>query len=852
MNSAIDRTESGNVSRPKAPAPLMPVAIGLSAGILLDQQFIVPFPACAVAVLIGSAVVAVARGKPAVAACGVVLAAIGVGAVRHALFDRRLPDHHIARYGDAEPTLVRLRGRITTPPRIVEPDPSVPRAYSRGPRTVFQLEALALDGAGGPIDVCGPVQFSVKEPMLTLSVGDEVQGTGWLFRPRGPQNPGQYDWSLHQRRMGVRAGFSCDHAEGVRLSRAEGASKGGRWLAAVRRYFRGLLIDDVLDEDEQAAGVMAAMVLGQRSAVTKAMNEAFVRSGNAHFLAASGMHVAWLALLFYGVCRAIGLHHRLTALIVAMAIVSYVLIAEPRPSILRAGIMGVALCMSAFVRGRYGSPNALSLAVVIILLIRPADLFSPAFQFSFVATLGLIFLCPVVSTRIMMGFHYLGYVSAAAGFDMRSTESWLLFDSRRGLRTIATSVYGVVAKLFALSISQWLITAPLACYAFNNLAPWGWLGSFVVWFVAMPAVLLGYVTVLVRLAFPSAAALLSPLVNGATDAMIACVNLVGRLPGSLIDGRSPSIYWVAATYAALALWVFRRRWMPLRHGFVILAIVLVGMWAIPPRWVRAERGAMVVWTLAVGDGTGTVIELPDGRVVIYDFGTRSAFDAGPVAESFLRHRGITRIDAIFVSHANFDHYGAVEHIVGRFEVGRLVVNDHFRRFAPEGSAAAHFLASVESAGVPIEVVSGPKSFDGFGDVSVEQIWPPSASDRKILDANDTSTVLKVASQGESILLTGDIAELAMAELLTAHRETLRSGVLALPHHGSVVFNTEAFIEAVSPAVAIRSTGQRRAMTTSGIERIVAPRRYFSTADDGCAKVTFRESGIIAEAFAVND
>ncbi len=79
----------------------------------------------------------------------------------------------------------------------------------------------------------------------------------------------------------------------------------------------------------------------------------------------------------------------------------------------------------------------------------------------------------------------------------------------------------------------------------------------------------------------------------------------------------------------------------------------------------------------------------------------------------------------------------------------------------------------------------------------------------------------------------------------AQELSINAEVLALPHHGGVVHNTRAFIGAVDPRVAIRSTGQRRYMTTNGIDAIAAPREYYSTADDGCVLIRIRDGKLEA-------
>lgn len=837
-----DRQHGTNFTqRPAAPAPLLPVAMGMIAGIIADRVWALSAGASCLPVVVGALIFAMRPRSTSAATLAVLLAAAGLGALRHGLADRWFPADHIVRYTQDRPIIATVTGRIAGAPTIVEPDPTIPRAYAHGPKTKFLMDATQVAGVDGPIEASGKVQVSIKAPLSSVHVGDIVRMTGWLYRPQPPHNPGGYNWAARARRSGIFAGLSCDHAEGVILVRRSDPTGWDGLVDRVRNHLRGYLSDRAFAGDEESAGVIAAMVLGQRSNVSRPMNEAFRKTGNIHFLAASGMHVGWLALLGWGLCRLFGINHRASAVFVGGLILAFVLVAEPRPSIMRAGIIGVLACAAAFFRGRYSSVNALAAAAIIILLINPTDLLSPAFQFSFLATIGLLHFCPRVCEAIASGLFKLNRLRMASWFSGDVFPVSLLTvegEDPSLLRSVGRRLARFAAQLFALSVSEWLITTPLACFLFGQFIPWGWLGTFILAPFAMLTTSLGFLTVLLGLVFPPSVIVTGPLLAGSTALMLACVEWLGRLPGTILDGRSPSPAWLLAVYAVLGLWTYRRKWITWRPGFRLAVVAVVVWWLVAPYWSRPTAGTLDVWMLAVGDGTGTVIELPDGRVMLYDFGTRSPFDAGRVGVDFLRHRGIRRIDTVFVSHPDFDHYGGVDTIAEHVAIGRIVINDQFAHFSGEASASSRFSASIRERGIPIEVTHGPQQFDGGAGVSIDSLWPPPAAERMAPDDNDSSTVLRIAYQGKAVLLCGDIAEWGIAGLLG--RGHLTADALALPHHGSVVHNTGAFINVVNPRIAVRSTGQRQAMTTNGIEGLVGDRQFLNTAESGCVRIRIRE------------
>lgn len=857
---------------PKPSAPLLPIAVGLLVGIAADNFLTLPTLGSIALFALGVALFFARKHGDRIGFAALVVAATGLGTLRHAIADRWIAADHVVRFTQDVPILVHLRGELVSAPEIAKPRPDAVTAFEIGPKTRFIIETKTIDGLDGPIAVSGRVAVTVKAPILTLHTGDIVEMTGWLHRPRGPRNPGEYDWALRQRRGGILAAIVCDHGESVRLV-AKTASIGWQgFLTNARNRLRGYVLDTAFEEDDPAAGVVAAMVLAQRSAVPRATNEAFIRTGNAHFLAASGMNIAWLAAVGWFVMRLLCMHYRIATLVVAALILSYVLLAEPEPSILRAGIGGLLWCLCVFLRGQTHPLNWLACAAIVLLMIDPMDAFRPGFQYSFLAVLSLLYFCPHVARAFAAFCLRLNLTGLAHGLDRSLYAASLVAPvepetpnpSNHALTETLRWLAVRLLVLFALSLSAWFVTAPLSCYLFNILNPWGAVCSFLVAFLALPVTCVGYIAMLFGSLFPSSVSFVGPMLNVTTHAMLHLVEFLSTLPAMSIDGRHPSTVWLVAFYAVLGLRIYRP---PIenqngephglvaglrKHGFKAAAIILLIWWLIPPRWITHDRDALRVWMLAVGDGTGTVIELPNGKVLVYDFGTRSAFDAGPLAVSFLEHRGIDRIDAVFVSHTDFDHYSAIGTLAKQIPIGRIILNDHFERFAPKGSGPRKLLDALRKLNVPIEVWSGPRVLEDTGEVHVESIWPPAAKDRPLIEANETSTVLRLSYEGRSILLTGDVAEAAMGTILAetpkpGNEIDLHADALALPHHGSVVHNTSTFIEAVAPQVAVRSCGQRRSLTTNHIEQIVGGRRYYNTADDGCILLTIRDGNLTAEA-----
>jgi len=829
---------------PPPPAPVLPIAVGLMFGIAAEHAIQLPV---VIHFVVGASAAALLwthahRVRPATAILLTGLSACGLGAIRHAWADRVLPSNHVARFANEIPQLIHLRGRVIDRPRISRDDIAI---YRRPYRTQFTLEAAEIDGVSHPTSVSGLVSVSLRDAVLELAPGDHVRITGWLSAPRGPRNPGEFDWRLHLRRQGIMARLTCEHMESVRRVDADPNWGMRERLSRMRAGFRGRLLEGAFDESDESGGIVAAVVLGERSAVGRAMNDVFRRTGCTHFLAASGMNVAWLGLLVVGAAWLLGLHYRVSAVLTGGALIAYALLAEPEPSILRAVVIGLLACVGVYLRGGPNSLNWLACSAMLLLLLDPYNLFRPAFQLSFIAVAAVVHLAPrLIDTgrALHIAWQSRHNDNLAAYLALPPPGPAVRRPDESRLRLAWTWLLQAIGFGMAVSVAAWLAAAPIAAYTFDQFTPLGWLWTQLLMIPAFLATLVGFAKLIVDFLYPSAATVTGPLLAATTDWFTSWAAAFSRTPLTIVRGNSPSLAWVMATYAYLIIWIwrpslFRRHWIA-----GVIALALVAWWIIPARWFRVERDALLVWSLAVGDGLATLIELPDGRAVLYDFGTRSGLDAGRVAQDVLRERGITRIAAVIVSHTDVDHLSAISAVSDACHIDRLMVSDHFIAQAREHAPARLLLQTMRERGIAIETLPAPGRMDGFGDVDAELLWPPPRATQAMMGANDTSVVLRLGFQGKSVLLTGDIDEAAMSALI--RRGGLKSDVLALPHHGAVVSTTRAFIQAVNAEVVIRSTGQRRDLTTSGIENLCGAARYLSTADVGCVKASITPGELI--------
>jgi competence protein ComEC len=222
-------------------------------------------------------------------------------------------------------------------------------------------------------------------------------------------------------------------------------------------------------------------------------------------------------------------------------------------------------------------------------------------------------------------------------------------------------------------------------------------------------------------------------------------------------------------------------------------------------------GVLRVTLLYVGAGQCAVVQTPAGKTYLIDAGSSSPGDlARRCIEPFLRRQGVSRLDGIYVSHANLDHFGAVARVAEDYRAAEVVLTPFFAPQSARNYAARTMLRRLDELKCPVRTVSAGQTIPLDDQCNLEVLWPSATGTS---DANESSQVLRLTCRGRAILFTGDIQQTAEAAL-SADPAAIAADVLVAPHHGSAEETTARFLDAVGAPTIVASndrtpTGKQR-------------------------------------------
>jgi competence protein ComEC len=330
----------------------------------------------------------------------------------------------------------------------------------------------------------------------------------------------------------------------------------------------------------------------------------------------------------------------------------------------------------------------------------------------------------------------------------------------------------------------WLLSVPLVWKQYHLISPVALVLNFVMWLPMTLAMYSGLATLVCGSLVPIAGKLFGLTCDRCLDWLERSIALGRDWPASHFWLAAPPGWWIALFYVALAIGAALPALRPRRHWIVGLSLMWIGgaVWfsgALTSVLANPQTRPLVCHFVAVGHGVSVLVELPDGKNLLYDAGRLGSPVSGvrPVS-SVLWSRGITHLDAIVISHADADHFNAIPGLLKRFSVGAIYVSPVMFDSLPP--AVGELRDSITRSKVPLRTIHGGERLSAGRETRIEALHPP----RKGVYGSDNanSIVLFIEHAGRRILLTGDLESPGLEDVLA--EEPLDCDVVLAPHHGS--------------------------------------------------------------------
>lgn len=549
----------------------------------------------------------------------------------------------------------------------------------------------------------------------------------------------------------------------------------GGWIdelaARARQQTRRAVARWVGPHDGVSAAIVTAILIGDRTGLPDTVRLRLQEAGTYHVIAISGGNIAILAALVAGTLMLLGGGPRVAAAGTIIALAIYAQIAIGGPSVWRATVMALMYLAARLLDHRSPPWHATAVAAAVVVISRPLEVRDAGFLLTFGATAALLHVA-----RLLEGYRH----------------------APAGIRWVGGAV--------AASVAAEIVLGPIAAAVFSRITAAG----IVLNLVAVPVMTITQFAGLALVCAPSDAMAYAAgwLAHAGAWMLVESGRLVEIAPWLTRRVPPPAPALIAVYYASVlvVLWRDGRMRLAAAATWLLSALCIVIGIDIQIPAATTPPGGVRLTMMDVGQAEALLLELPDRSSVAIDSGGApfggGAFDiGGRVLAPSLWARGIRRVGALLITHADPDHIGGAAALLDAVPAGEVWTGVP----VPASLPLAGLRAAATREGIPLRQLRAGASWTA-GPARLRVLHPPEPDWERARVRNDDSVVLEVVHGDVAVLLTGDISAATERQILPLLTPA-RVRVLKVAHHGSRTSTSAELVEHWRPQLALVSAGR---------------------------------------------
>ena len=600
----------------------------------------------------------------------------------------------------------------------------------------------------GKINKCNfnIIAYSDNQDDTNVKIGNKVLINGNLLKLSKPTNQGQWNEFLYYNIRKINYKFYCNDITIINSKYNNIMQNTKNIKIKLRDTYYKLL-------PEKQAGIVVAMILGDKIGLDKDTKEAYQASGIAHILAISGLHIGLIFVALYKLIKKIKLNNSITVLLTSIILVFYCYLTGSSISTIRAVIMIMVVMLAQIFGRNYDLITSASTTALILLLVNPLYLLDIGFLFSFSSVIGISILTPIINK----------YIKSKNNF----------------------------TALFSVSIAAYISTLPILIYFYYEIP----LYSIIINIIVIPLL-----SLLVPLAIIGGLVGLISITLG--KLVIGCVYFVLLLYEKITElnlllpyhtillGHKAFFYVVLIIAVVFIIYLVESNKLKITILTSSVAIIML---------ITFLPEDLMVTFIDVSQGDSIFIKSRDGKTCLIDGGGDVNKNIGlDIVLPFLKYNGVGKINYMFMTHSDSDHVLGLIEIIDKIEVEYLFMPDTNL----QDELYKELLTKAENNKVKVVMISNGYNIQS-GLLNIECYNPYKNINSN--SNNEYSMVLGVEYKNFKLLLTGDIE--SKQESMLVQDLDKEYQFLKVPHHGSKTSSTKEFIKCVNPSTAIISSGR---------------------------------------------
>ncbi len=638
-----------------------------------------------------------------------------------------------------------------------------------------------------------------KKSSLEIKYGDKISFDGKYIKPEIQRNTGGFNYSQYLKTLKI---YGTIKVSGIALIE----ENKGNSIASKINYFSEYLKQKNNEIfSKQTSNMLNGLILGDTSGIEEEIKEDFKSANISHILAISGMHISYLIILFESILYKL-FGKRKSRYIIIILLIIYMAITGFSASIVRAGSMGILLIISKLIYSKNDFFNSLSLSLLLILIYNPFLILNQGLQFSYIATIGIVILYPIIINIFNICINK--YIEKHKHINVNKNNY----------------IITKVKEILGVTISAQIGILPVMIYNFNIFNTYFIISNFLVGIIIGSIIILSFIFLVISIIWTDIVIYFSYIIEISINLLVRISN-IGNLPFSQIYIKTPSMLEILIYFCILVIlkilhdvylgsksnysknriknyisylkYMYSINRKKVHISIILILIILILLNFIPKK--------LQINFIDVGQGDSTFIITPQNKTILIDGGGSSTFNVGEnTLIPYILDKGYTKIDYIFVTHFDTDHVGGIIEVADKLKVENIFISEQIE--ISENYKELEEIVNREN--INMEILRKGDKVNIEKDIYFNILWPEEKQiEENVL--NNNSLVMKMYYKEFSMLFTGDIEKIAEEELIGSvlNKKIFESTVLKVAHHGSKTSTIESFLEAVKPKIALIGVGK---------------------------------------------
>ena len=631
-----------------------------------------------------------------------------------------------------------------------------------------------------------------------LSYGDEIYFDGEYSIPEGKRNYGGFDYSLYMKTQKLYGTFEIENYELINKNKG---NKIEEKILDFKKYVKNILNTN-LQKDE--ANLCIGLLIGDRTNISKQIEEDFKNSNLTHMLAVSGSHFTYIILAISFVNKGIK-RKRLGQIIMIIVIILFMNLTGNTASVVRSGIMAIYIILASIFHKRADIWTSMAVAIIIQLINNPYAIFDIGLQLSYGGVIGIVVFNKNILTKIL---YFDNYIKINIKEKIQKNNKYKMQEINN-TEIKLSKVKKYIIEASAVTISANIVIIPIMMYHFNTISFTFLISNLLVGPILGFVVIFGFILIFLSFILNSFLMPFFFILNILISIILYIAHICANLPFSKVFVPTPNKLMLVLFYLNLFILFYYKeknvKNKKQKYSSILLIIIIIFNFIYP--LADSTKKNLTINFIDVGQGDSTLIRV-DNKNILIDGGGSLYSDSFDVGEKtlfpYLLDRGITYLDYVIVSHFDADHFQGLEYVINNIKVKNAIISS----LGQNSKEYETFLNLAKKKKINIIYVKKGDSIN-FNNAKIEILYP----DNEIINdnaKNNNALVCKLIYNNFSMLFTGDIEEIAEKKILKLYeknKEKLREDVLKVGHHGSKTSSSYDFIKTVSPKIALIGVGK---------------------------------------------